>query len=193
MKSALELALERASSLQIDEKIILQEESYRVGSLLAGTLYKSGIETFVQQWQALPAKTQAEQRIGLLRSLFSNIALPQSEEYLVRSRLAGQALLCMESKLEVAVSALDALLSSYSAQHATFMENLTKQLEQHLAQKKHYLPLNKQSQEVLADPELASIYADETKKFQLYFEEHLHQHKWQILQILQVEPNNLLL
>ncbi|NIZ19477.1 DUF6657 family protein [Entomospira culicis] len=187
IKSAYERAMERANQIAIDPQL----SSLKAGQELAGLLYKEGLAHFVKQWHTIDQQDRATYLAGLLKSLLSNIVLPQRPEQQSRITLTLDALQAVDPTLEPTLHALSQLLTSYTPQYQEFSQQLSQQLQQHLDQKEraHYARTGERRAFTLqSDPEVATLYADEMKKFQLHFSEHLTQHKWRILQQLDLDP-----
>ncbi|NIZ47542.1 hypothetical protein PVA44_00175 [Entomospira nematocerorum] len=195
MKSTLELALERAQNLQLKDNHINADDYYRQGQQLAGILYNRGLADFTTSWGTISLEPISLEHLmqGLLKSMLSNLVLPQQEEQLTRAILTLQAIqVIYPDYQETEQKGFIEFLESYRKQYPQFITQLKEQLTVHLQQKEQALFTKTGRQQHLTlqnDPETATIYADEIKKFQLYFSDHLHQHKWQLLQKLGFDPS----
>ncbi|NIZ39940.1 hypothetical protein PVA45_00180 [Entomospira entomophila] len=194
MKSSLELALERAQNLEFAESITDIDQYYRQGQQLAGKLYNQGLQEFTHAWESINLDSTLSEHImkGVIKSMLANLVLPQQDDQLTRAVLTLQAIEVLNPDYqELERKGFLDFLESYRKQYPQFIIQLKEQLASHLQQKEQALLAKTGRQQHLSlqnDPETATIYADEVKKFQLYFSDHLHQHKWQLLQKLGFNP-----
>jgi hypothetical protein len=163
IKSALEIALEKTESVQVDRGSIGQFEAKQKGKKLANDFLAGTVESLKDDLVKGSADEQASLKQGLFDVLISRISLPQTKDDVQFVERAGQGLLAIvkEKRFADIISQFNQLMSQYLDETAQYEEAIMRQYAPKLRQKEEALSRRMGRPVKLdpfQDPEFAAFY-----------------------------------
>jgi hypothetical protein len=163
IKSALEIALERTNSVEIDKNSINLYELKQQGKKLANQFLENPENSLDAEIKKYPQEEQASVKQGIFDMLISQIALPSAKETLSRIEAAGSGLeeIIGNPEFTVLCGQLMEALNQYFQEAEHFEKLITQQYAPKLRQKEEELSRRMGRQVTLdpfQDPEFAAFY-----------------------------------
>jgi len=195
IKSALELALERTASVEIDKESIKKDEYIRKGKSTAGKyIVNPKALSLEDEIKALKGDEQKWFSNGIIETLLANITLPRYESDINRYPPIADALKSIGKKKGPEAENLTYLLSQYEDLFKQYLQNIL-QLEEQL--KTQWEPRLRQKEQQLKqqtgqslrltpeqDPEFAKVLNEELSRLDAQYAEILSKGKEEIRKLL---------
>lgn len=181
MKSALELAMERANSIPVDKEARAKEQLGQEGMKIAALLFNEDLATFQKAYAQ--AQVTQELLLGILKVFQANMVLPATPEQHTRLALVREACLLINASCEPVLIALDEVLATYQSQAMELATHLRTQIDELLAAKeeKH---LRQTGQRIAltmeSDKEAMALYQKQFNQFQSHYQGYLTDIKHQL-------------
>ncbi len=145
LKSAWEIALEKTEDIEVDENKIRKDQRIEKGRRLAGS-YLSDIEATFEalekSYKDIPEEHREDINSGIARTIVVNIALPQSDDYLMRmEKIANLAGFISEDGEAIArhIGELSGLMGQYLEARETLLERAKAQYQPMFEQKQQQM------------------------------------------------------
>jgi hypothetical protein len=189
IKSALEMALERAAKTHANPEALLRDKAEKQGaSMAAKSLHEQDYDLAVAL-TLLDTTTQHIARQSALKTLLSNIVLPMREQQLNDMQRVMGVLARFAPQSQTALDQISQFLQTYWTQRN---ETKTK-IEQHFAptlRKKEQKIAQQTGRHVVLsvdnDPEVQAAYKEQMHLFNDHYKNALEQGKWQLMRILEL-------
>jgi hypothetical protein len=176
MKSALDLAMERAAAIKIDVKAVKKDAGEKEGRRLAAKALEEEDFNLKEALEALPADIKKPAFYGAAATLLANLVLPTRESELVRLAKVGAVLTETEPQTGGVVGQLEGFFRQYLTQRQDIMARL----------EAHFAPLLRQHEERMMQqtgrrvslsiesvPEAYKAYQEEISHFDRQYQEEL--------------------
>jgi hypothetical protein len=177
MKTALELAMERASKISVDKEAQAKDKQTQEGMRLAALLFNNDLVSFQQAYDNLETVQKKESLGGILKVFLANIVLPASPEQHSRITLVCSAFMLIEPSCEPIVIALNEVLSTYQNQATELAEHLRTQIENLLATKeeKYFRQTGQRIAFTMeSDKEAMALYQKQFNEFQTHYQTYIN-------------------
>ncbi len=196
IKSAWELALEKAENLQVDPVKIKRDLKVKEGRQLAGT-FLSDIdatkESTKKQYDAVPVEDKEAFKEGMALTMLSNLALPRSaafKESFAKVLDLGMILGEGNEQLEQLLGQLEGFFSQYLENQEDLVERLKQQYAPALQQKEAQLRKQYGPNFTLRpeqDPEFMKLLDKQLSQLDEQYTNILTQAKLQIKELLGID------
>jgi len=196
IKSAWELALEKAENLQVDPVKIKRDLKVKEGRQLAGS-FLSDIdatkENTKKQYDAVPVEDKAAFKEGMALTMLSNLALPRSaafKENFAKVLDLGMILGEGNEQLEQLLGQLEGFFSQYLENQEDLVERMKQQFAPALQQKEAQLRKQYGPNFTLRpeqDPEFMKLLDKQLSQLDEQYTNILTQAKLQIKELLGVD------
>ncbi len=196
IKSAWELALEKAENLQVDPVKIKRDLKVKEGRQLAGT-FLSDIdatkESTKKQYDAVPIEDKEAFKEGMALTMLSNLALPRSaafKENFAKGLDLGMILGEGNEQLEQLLGQLEGFFSQYLENQEDLVERLKQQYAPALQQKEAQLRKQYGPNFTLRpeqDPEFMKLLDKQLSQLDDQYTNILTQAKLQIKELLGID------
>ncbi|HBO35141.1 MAG: DUF6657 family protein [Sphaerochaeta sp.] len=196
IKSAWELALEKAENLQVDPVKIKRDLKVKEGRQLAGT-FLSDIdatkESTKKQYDAVPVEDKEAFKEGMALTMLSNLALPRSaafKENFAKVLDLGMILGEGNEQLEQLLGQLEGFFSQYLENQEDLVERLKQQYAPALQQKEAQLRKQYGPNFTLRpeqDPEFMKLLDKQLSQLDEQYTNILTQAKLQIKELLGID------
>lgn len=198
IKSALEIAMEKTKSLQVDKKALLEQEAKIEGKKLAGSfLNNPGEVNLTEALKKIPEDKLDYVRAGIFEILLANLQLPVTT---APAQAQSRLKLISEGLSAIAGKTATAQLKTVVPQIETFLRQYTEDLQQaDEAIKKQYAPrLKMKEQEMsarlgqpvkinpMSDPEFNKFYTQNINRIKSQYQEYLDRIKQDLARICNI-------
>ncbi len=173
LKSAWEIALERTEGIDVDENKIRKDQRIEKGRRLAGSFLsdvEATFESIEEKYGEEPEATREDLNSGIAITIISNLALPQTDDYLPRMEKIAQ-LAGMISAEGEAVAHHIGELASLMGQYLDARENLLERA------KSQYQPMFEQKQQQMMAQYGRASYSsvEQDPEFVQFVQKHFRQ------------------
>ena len=188
IKSALEVAMERAETVKADPESLRRDQLQKEGAKLAAKALSGGQDDVKQALDQFPRQDRPHIRAGMLKTLLARIALPQNTAALQALDAVGKVF----SGLDESCAAIMRQLREFCADYLTRKEEIKKQLDE------HFLPILRQKEAQIAEktgrrvhltpesvPEIQSAYKEQLHVFEDHYRGGVDQLRWKLSQLMQ--------
>lgn len=206
IKSALEIAMEKTKSLQVDKEAMAMQEARMEGKKLAGSfLNDPGEKDLAELIKAYPKEKQEHIKTGIFEVLLANLQLP----VLVTSSASGTSAPANSARIQAITQGLSAIagktaaaqLQTVAPQISTFLKQYAEDMQQaDEAIKKQYAPrLKMKEQEMsqrlgqpvkinpMSDPEFSQFYTQNITKIKAQYQDYLARIKQDLARICNIK------
>jgi len=199
IKSALEIAMEKTKSLQVDKKALLEQEAKTEGKKLAGSfLNDPEAVNLAEALKKIPEEKLDYVRTGIFEILLANLQLPVTT---APAQAQARLKLISEGLAAIAGKTATAQLKTVVPQIETFLKQYTEDLQQaDEAIKKQYAPrLKMKEQEMsarlgqpvkinpMSDPEFNKFYTQNINRIKSQYQEYLDRIKQDLARICNIK------
>jgi len=192
IKSAWEIALEKTEDIEVDENKIRKDQRIEKGRRLAGSYLsdvEATLEEFEDSYNREPEEHRKDINLGIARTVISNIALPQNDDYLPRmEKIANLAGLISENGEEIAhhIGQLSGLMGQYLEARETLLERAKAQYQPMFEQKQQQMMAQygrASYSSVEQDPEFIQFLQKHYKQLSAQYQETLDRTKEDLRQL----------
>ncbi len=193
LKSALELALEKTSSITVDKKKIEENKYLRQGKIAISKLLRDPEYLINNSFKDVNKKQKRWMRQGMINVLMSNFVLPKDKESLTNIKKVEDAFYKVISNikyLETIFSQLKSFFEEYLQEVEHVKDLIEKQYAPHLKQKEDELSkkLGKAIKiDPAQDPEYVSIVRNNISQIENKYQSILSKAKKDLLDALKNE------
>lgn len=187
IKSALEIAMQRAQSLQADTEGLHRSELYKEGARLAAKALEDISLDIQKNLEKFNPQDRPHVQEGMIKTLLSHIVLPQNSSQLQ----ALETVNILLSSLNKSCNAVMNQLYEFAQDYLTRKEEIKKQLDA------HFLPILKKREAQIAEktgrrvrltpesiPEIHSAYKEQLHAFEEHYRSGVEQLRWKLSQLL---------
>lgn len=188
IKSALELAMERAESVPADHQALLRDELHKKGVKLAVQALSGEVRNLQEALQKFPAAEYPDTQAGALKVLMNRLVLPQTPTQLEAMTVVKEPL----QSLCAACAAIVDKIYQISQDYLAHREQVKNQLDQ------QFQPLIKQKEAQISEktgrrvrlsaeniPEIQAAYKEQMHAVEDHYRSGIDQLRWQLSQLLQ--------
>ncbi len=187
MKTALELAMERASKITVDKGAQAKEQQAQDGMRIAALLFSEDLNSFQRAYTKVNVAQKNGTIYGILKVLQANMVLPASPEQRTRLALMRGAFMMLNPTCEPILVALNEVLTTYQSQAMELATHLRSQIDDLLATKeeKHFRQTGQRIALTMeSDKEAMALYQKQFNQFQAHYQNYLNDIKSQLIAIL---------
>ncbi len=188
IKSALEVAMERAQAVQANPESLRRDELHKEGAKLAVKALEGQISDIKQALEQFSEQERPHIQTGLMKTLLARIVLPQNTSQLHAFHALGKIF----SNMHEGSGMIMQQLYQFCQDYLTRKEEIKKQLDE------HFLPILRRKEAQIAEktgqrvhltpesvPEIHSAYKEQLHVFEDHYRNGVDQLRWKLSQLIQ--------